>query len=797
MANIVTIEVQTNGAKALDSLKKSLTSLAPAAIPVAAGLTAIAAQGGAAAIATAAFGAAVAPQTKALSEAAKSETGMVSALGDIPPATKAAATSFVQLKHSYQAWSDALAADTMPVVNKGIITMSALLPNLTGLVKGASAQFDRLMNVIGGGVANGAFAALSKQFTGFATGALKNVTDGLIHLARVTSEGDANGPIKQFIEYAKENAPKVKDTLKNLADALLNILSAASAAGPSMLTIVNALAKMVAAIPPSFLGVLLKLYTTFKLVSLAGSAFAALSGLFGGMSAALTALAATSAAAGGGLTGLGAAFMSLSVAARAAIITTGVGAIVVALVALSNIGKDAPPDVDKMTTSLRRLADTGKVTGEAARTMGKDLGGLGESLSTLSRPSNMEKTQQFLTRLIGMDSTPVKNAKEDFDALDKGLASLVKGGSADQAALALEHIKKGLIEQKFTAEEVDAQLGEYKSSLADLAFEQELAAEAMGLFGTEAQETQGKLDAQKQSADGLRQSIQALNEVNQAALGGMIGFEASIDAAAKAAQENAGSLEMVNGQLDLNSPKAQAAATALNDLAAKTDAATAAARDNGASWETVNGIYVRGREQLIKNAIEMGLNRSQAEKLANQILKTPDKTAYLKGNIEDLQEKLSAAKKKLKETPPSKTTAVKGNIADLEAKIAAARRKLDALNGKTAYTYVYTSTAQGGHPTQRRATGGIIGAAATGGPRNNNVLVGEQGPEIVNLAPGSMVRSNPDTKRLLGGAGSGGTGQPIVINMMLDGRVLAQQLIDPLRGEVRRKGGVVQSVLGK
>jgi hypothetical protein len=183
-------------------------------------------------------------------------------------------------------------------------------------------------------------------------------------------------------------------------------------------------------------------------------------------------------------------------------------------------------------------------------------------------------------------------------------------------------------------------MSSYKSALADAAFEQDLAAEAQGLFGKQAQSAQAALAAQKQSADGLRQSIQALNDAQRPGIGGMIGFEASIDAAAKAAKENHGSLHMVNGELDLNSPKAQAAATALNDLAAKTDEAAAQARQSTGSWEAANRVYARGRAKLIESATAMGLTKSQAKALADQILRTPDKTARLKGNIEDLEAKV-------------------------------------------------------------------------------------------------------------------------------------------------------------
>lgn len=97
------------------------------------------------------------------------------------------------------------------------------------------------------------------------------------------------------------------------------------------------------------------------------------------------------------------------------------------------------------------------------------------------------------------------------------------------------------------------------------------------------------------------------------------------------------------------------------------------------------------------------------------------------------------------------------------------------------------------------ATGGVagvgrrIGTAATGGVRSNATLVGEQGPEIVELPTGSRVRSNPDTKRLLGGSRDGG---PVVIRIEAGNSDLDRMLLKILRHAIRVEGGNVQYVLG-
>lgn len=55
------------------------------------------------------------------------------------------------------------------------------------------------------------------------------------------------------------------------------------------------------------------------------------------------------------------------------------------------------------------------------------------------------------------------------------------------------------------------------------------------------------------------------------------------------------------------------------------------------------------------------------------------------------------------------------------------------------------------------AHGGITGAAS-GGIRNRWTMVGEHGIELLQLPPGTGVKSNPDTERMLSGAGMGGVG---------------------------------------
>jgi len=709
--------------EALGSLKSAALLLSPALIPIAVQAAPIAATVGAAAVAVGAFGAAAAGQVTAITEAADAEkkykdtvdqhgatskqaaeaqNAYVRQIQKMPPATRTAAAALSSLKTQYQDWSDSLAGSTMPVATKALQAFSSVFPKLTPLVQGASGQLDRFVTIAAGGIASPGFDALIARFSSFATGALNNANNGLIHFIRTANTSKISSGVGKFMDYVHENGPLVKDTLENVMQALANIAEAAANAGPGLLTLVNAFAGLVASLPPGVITTMLQLSLAFKAVRIAAATLAAVTGAqatanlsafirsarFGGVAAAVSGVAQR-------MTTLQRVAGSLGVLA---VVAVGIDE-------LAKKARGAPPDVDRLAGSLKQLAVTGKFTGELKDTF-SDVDGFVAKINRLGAESKaLERVKPF-TAFSGLGSftdTAISKlddltrgtkslgaTKDDLTSFDAAFAQLVKAGDAKVAAAEFQRFDTALRGAGKSTADIAALFPQYKAAVADAASEQQLAAQAMGLFGAQAQQTSAKLAAQKASADGLRQAVEALNNANRSALGGMIGFEASIDAATKAAQENAGSLRLVNGQLDLNSPKAQAAATALNDLAAKTDDAAGAARENGSSWATVNGIYERGRQKLIESATQMGLTTAQAKRLADQILKTPNKTAFLKGDLEDLKKKLADAKTRLANAPSSKTAQIKGEIEDLKRKIADAQARINGVHGKTAKVTIAT-----------------------------------------------------------------------------------------------------------
>ncbi|KUF18468.1 hypothetical protein [Streptomyces silvensis] len=816
----------------MDRLKRAALLLSPALIPIAAAAVPVAANLAAAGVAVAAFGLAIGGQVasmakaaeaekkykdavkehgKASEQAAKAESAYLRSVKDMDPATRRAAAALSVFKDQYKAWSTSLAGDTMPVVTKGLGTFGALLPRLTPLVRSTSGELDRLMTVLAGGVNSSGFERLMDTFSQFAGGVLSRATDGLVHFMRVMSGGAGAGQFGEFMSYVREVGPQVAETLGNLSRALVHVVAAASDVGVGILSAVNAFAQLVNAIPTDVLSTLLQFVVVFKAVKLAAAGLGGAGGGLAAFGASLAAMRVAAAGAGGGLAGLAAAFGTLSRAAKMTVVAAGVAVLVTALVKLSSLGREAPPNVEKLTSSLARLGQSGKAGGEAARLFGADLGGLYDKIRAVSDPTTVDKVQQGLVKIfsLGMaDSTPVKEAKENLSAIDDALAGLVKGGKAEQAAQAFEALKKAYREGGGDVGDLKGRLDDYKSALEDQKFEAQLAAQAMGLFGQQAQSVQVKLAAQKQSADGLRQSIEALNDVNRAALGGMVGFEASIDAAAKAASENAGSLRMINGELDLNSPRAQAAATALSDLATKTKEAATSARESGGSWEKVNGIYERGRGEFLKQAQAMGLTAAQARHLAKQIMTIPNsKKLKIEMRTEDAVTGLNSVIDAMRKTPKAKSVTVKALTKDAIGLLQSLGLKVHRLPDGSFRVSAKTGAAHASIGAVKRARDGLkdksisIGANTGAFRAAVSGLVGRVlGTSFINV----VYRKNPAVgAALLGGmrafGASGGLASGLPRKRFASGGAVNDGAVQafPSGGYVRGPGGPTSdSILG-
>jgi hypothetical protein len=717
--------------RALGDVRASMLNLAPAAVPVAASLAPIVAQAGAAGLALAAFGAAVGPQISSMKEAAAAQTKYTDAvrqygaqskqaaaaqaqaaqvMAAMPEATQRAAGGLLVLKDKFAEFSDSTARFTMAPVEKSFVVLGEILPRLTPMVEGTSTQLDRLMTVAGGGISTGAFDALSSRVSDFANQTLKGATDKAIHFMRVLSEGNSSGPIASFFEYARAQGPAVKQLLTSVAEAVTNLLEGASQAGPGMLTLVNAMAKLVAAVPPSLIGNLLQVYAAFKLIKLAGAGVGAIAGGYATLATKITELRAAAVAAGGGIRGFTTALGTLTTGGKAALALGVVGALSLAMHELST--NKAPVAVDDLSTSLNTLATTGKVTG----TLSTNFDEMTKSIAMMSKGASDNKFVQLTSDFgtwVGIATGPgVTDATKNLDAWDKVMANNVKAGNPKLAAAQFEILKRAWKAGGGDMERLKSFTTDYSNALKDQTFEQQYAAESMGLFGQAAQAAQAKLDAQKQSADGLRASLIALNETNRSAYDGQIAFEAGLDGLTEAFKKN-------GATLDLNTEAGRANGTAMSQAAKAQDEMIASGLAAGDSFASMTEKSSTLRAEMTKLATEaFGGNKQKAQEYVNTLLGVPSEVKTLiKAEKDQAVSGLREVEAEILKTPGAKSVTVStlngAAIKALEAvglktrtlpdgrtevytangqslgSIAAVNRAMNAINGKVARTWTY------------------------------------------------------------------------------------------------------------
>jgi hypothetical protein len=249
---------------------------------------------------------------------------------------------------------------------------------------------------------------------------------------------------------------------------------------------------------------------------------------------------------------------------------------------------------------------------------------------------------------------------------------------------------------------------------------------------------------------------------------GMVDFAEAVDRATAAGKAN-------NDGISAGSEKGRANRRILDQLAAATlSYADAIIKETG-DQDQATRVTERGRAAFIKSARAMGSSKEAAIELANKLFGLPKKVEpliALKGD-RDANTKIGAVKRELR--------SVDGIVASPVVNI--------RINGASRLNKVERQLAGFEH-------GGLVGAsqwdggrAATGGVRANMTLVGEGGPELVDLPPGSRVTPAAQTRDALAGGGPGaGPIQLIVSARPGANRELIDALVEALRFDIRWSG---------
>ncbi|MFF7754364.1 phage tail tape measure protein [Streptomyces sp. NPDC007971] len=503
-------------------------------------------------------------------------------------------------------------------------------------------EFDKLESKYPAGIAGAnkfgeAWAATQKTFA-FQTKALQASFDALM----ITLGNKLIPPLQAFVSLL-------------LAHKGATVAATAALAGLLAATVAVSAAMKVAA-------------AASMLWAAGGRAVAALQGVFEGVALRAMYMKEAFIAAGGGVAGLKAAFAGLGAIGKASVVVGGLALLAIAVSKIADLGKTAPPDVDKLTTSLKNLASSGKFSGELQKTFG-DMDGLVAKVGELNHKSAQMSSTPFGFRIPGLDdiADKIKSAvhnvtdgkdsldalKGDFNSLDKSLAGMASNGFADSAAKDFTRMSTALKSAGYSTKDINRLFPTYTSSLKGLKAEQELTADSMGLFGKAAVSTQKNLDAEAQSAKGLEQSIMALNAVHRGAFDAETAFYQAMSDAQKAVKEN-------GRTLNVNSEAGRKNRDVLSQLAAKTEDLVDKKMKEKVSWDQVDKTYQKGRKSLIDAAMAMGDTKKQAEELADAILKAPDaKKFQFKVDDKQAAADLNAFNAAVKKTPGAKSVTLK------------------------------------------------------------------------------------------------------------------------------------------
>lgn len=259
-----------------------------------------------------------------------------------------------------------------------------------------------------------------------------------------------------------------------------------------------------------------------------------------------------------------------------------------------------------------------------------------------------------------------------------------------------------------------------------------------------------------EATEAATDKIKELADIALAASDAEINWEQALDDATASLKEN-------GKTLDITTEKGRTNKKALDDIARAALGQADAVREAGGSETQYRAKLEQSRAALIRAATQFGMTKTQAKAYADQVLGIPR----------------------------SRQTDIKLNAQQALGTLAYLNGRIRAMDGSVITVYarqvLLDSAARG------IATGGIAGSqvpqqAASGGIRSNMVWVGEHGPELMSVPPGSRVHSNPDSQRMVRESGRGGGGSesaPVIVEFRSDDPALLQLM----RRMVRVYGG--------
>lgn len=247
------------------------------------------------------------PAAKASAQAAvnKALKDQAAAQKELSPAQKAAAASLTQLSDAFKKFQTALAPTVLPVITQGFKLLGSLLPSLTPFAKAAAGALSGLLTSASnavkspgfksirdffagqvassitafGHIAGNVFLGLGGLLKGFAP-LIKPILGGLVGMsaafAAFGSGASTSSGFGKFIAYVQKTGPLVLSTFKSLAGAISVLLQGLAPLGTIALQTIGVLANVIGKLPPALItaiaGAILTVVAGIKIWAIAQAA---------------------------------------------------------------------------------------------------------------------------------------------------------------------------------------------------------------------------------------------------------------------------------------------------------------------------------------------------------------------------------------------------------------------------------------------------------------------------------------------------------------------------------------------
>jgi hypothetical protein len=330
---------------------------------------------------------------------------------------------------------------------------------------------------------------------------------------------------------------------------------------------------------------------------------------------------------------------------------------------------EAVQGANALKQSVLDLAKTGDITNldEAFSNWGKVLGAnvndvndLGGALKEALKPSVQDNLSTLVGKLPGVTSY-TEDLTKRFKDLDTTLADLANNGSSDQAAAAFTKIEDAARSQGISLDKLKTLFPEYEDALAGISSSSDDASSSTSAASDALSNYASSLQSGTATAKDYTDALEEVVDAQKKAAGVALDARSANRAYQEALDDAAAALKKNGKTLDAHTEKGRANQDALDGIAKSAFDLIDAQAAAGKSEDTLQKTMANARGKFIAAAEAMGLSKSQAKTLADQLNLIP-KNVHVDINAKDnASPTIAAISREIKALPNGKTVTITTN----------------------------------------------------------------------------------------------------------------------------------------